>query len=83
MPLNVKLTAYEEGRLVEWGIRSPVATLVHRFEFEPLDAGHCRVRHMEFAEGLLAILTRPMLGKIEQFDRQLANDFQAAFRKNG
>ena len=81
MPLNVKLTAYEEGRLVEWGIRSPVATLVHRFDFEPLDAGRCRVRHTEFAEGLLAILTRPMLGKIEQFDRQLADDFKAAFRK--
>jgi hypothetical protein len=30
---------------------------------------------------LLAILTRPMRRKIESFDRLLADDLQAAFKK--
>jgi hypothetical protein len=80
-PLEVKVLDYEEARLVAWGIRSPIATMIHQFDFEPLDAARCRVRHREYAEGLLAILTRPMLGKVEAFDRQVADDLKAAFRK--
>ncbi len=78
-PLEVKVLDYEEGRLVAWGVRSPVATMIHRLDFEPLDGGRCRVRQREFAEGLLAILTRPMRGKVEAFDRRLGDDLQAAF----
>jgi uncharacterized protein YndB with AHSA1/START domain len=81
MPLEVKVIDFEEGRLVAWGMRNPVATIVHRFDFEPLGEGKCRVRHTEYAEGLLAILMRPMRNKIEQFDRLIADDLQAAFRK--
>jgi uncharacterized protein YndB with AHSA1/START domain len=81
MPLEVKVLDFEEGRLIAWGIRNPLTTMIHRFDFEPLKKGRCRVRHTEYAEGLLAILTRPMRGKIESFDRQLADDLQAAFRK--
>ena len=81
IPLDVKILDFEEGRLIAWGLRTPVATMVHRFDFEPLDAGRCRVRHREYAEGLLAILSRPLRGKIEDFDRLLADDLQAAFRK--
>jgi uncharacterized protein YndB with AHSA1/START domain len=79
--LDVKILDFEEGRLVAWGLRTPVGKLIHQFDFEPLDEGRCRVRHTEYAEGLFAILTRPMRGKIEQFDRQVADDFQAAFQK--
>ena len=81
MPLEVKVIDFEEGRLAAWGIRSPVATMVHRFDFESLNEGRCRVRHTEWAEGLLAILTWPMRTKIEAFDRLLADDLQAAFKK--
>jgi hypothetical protein len=81
VPLAVKVLDFEEGRLVAWGLRTPVATVIHRFDFEPLDAGRCRVRHTEVAEGLLAILARPLQGKIEYFDRLLADDLRAAFRK--
>jgi hypothetical protein len=77
--LDVKLVDFEEGRLIAWGIRNPLTTLIHRFDFEPLDEGRCRVRHTEYAEGILAILTRPMRGKIEHFDRQVADDLQAVF----
>jgi uncharacterized protein YndB with AHSA1/START domain len=80
-PVDVKVLDFEEGRLVAWGLRTPVGTLIHRFDFEPLDEGRCRVRHTEYAEGLFAILTRPMRRKIESFDRLLADDLQAAFKK--
>lgn len=79
-PLDVKILDFEEGRLIAWGVRTPAATLVHQFDFEPLEAGRCRVRHREYAEGLLAILTRPLRGKIENFDRRFADDLAAAFR---
>lgn len=80
-PVEAKVIGYEEGRLVEWGIRSAVATIVHRFEFEPVAEDRCRVRHQEYAEGLLAILSQPMKGTIEKFDRKLADDLKAAFLK--
>ena len=38
-------------------------------------------KRMVLAIGLFAILTRPMRGKIEKFDRQVADDLVAAFRK--
>ena len=79
--LDVKILDFEEGRLIAWGIRNSSRPLIHRFDFEPLDEGRCRVRHTESAEGILAILTRPMKAKIEKFDRQVADDLQAAFRK--
>jgi len=77
-PLGTKVIEYEEGRRIAWGLRTPVASLVHSFSFEPAAEGRCRVRQLEFAEGLLAILCRPLRGKIEAFDRGLARDFQAA-----
>jgi len=80
-PVEAKVLGYEERRLVEWGIRTAVATIVHRFEFQPVADDRCRVRHQEYAEGLLAILTRPMKATIERFDRQLADDLKAAFVK--
>ena len=80
-PLEVKVLDFEEERLVAWGLRTPMATMIHRFDFEPLDEGRCRVRHTEYAEGLLAILTRPMRAKIKHFDRLLADDLQAVFKK--
>jgi len=80
-PLVTKIIGYQEDRLIEWGIRTPIATLVHRFDFEPRGKNRCRVRHREYAEGLLAVLSRPMRKKIERFDRKLADDLQHAFTK--
>ena len=38
LPVVTKIIGYEEGRLIEWGIRSPLATIVHRFEFSGISA---------------------------------------------
>ena len=80
LPIVTSVIGYEKDRLVEWGIRTPLATMVHRFEFEPLGEGRSTVRHHEYARGLLAILARPLKGKIEAFDRQFAKDMEASIR---
>ncbi len=81
IPLEVPLVTYEEGRVIAWGINTPIATIIHRFDFEPVDDKRCRVIHTEYAEGISAILTRPMKNKIEEFDRKFADDLQAVFSK--
>jgi len=81
IPLMTKVIDYEEGRLIEWGLRTPVAAVVHRFEFEPLGESNSSVRQLEYAQGLLAVLLRPLKGKIEAFDRQLSDDLVAAIGK--
>jgi len=80
-PLVTRVIHYEEGRRIEWGMRTPVASMVHRFEFQPLGENRCRVRHHEYAEGLFAILAWPLRKKIEMFDRKLADDLRDAFGK--
>jgi len=77
-PLQTKVIEYEEGRRIAWGLRSPAASIVHRFSFQPEGEGRCRVHQVEFAEGLLAILCLPLRRKIAAFDRGLALDFQRA-----
>ena len=62
-------------------MQTPVATMVHRFDFESLGQGRCRLRQHEYAEGLLAILTWPLRNKVADFDHLLARDLQAAFSK--
>ena len=81
VPMEVPIIDYQENRVIAWGIRKPMATIIHRFDFEAIDDQRCRVRHTEFAEGLLAILSRPMKNRIEEFDRGFADDLQAVFQK--
>ena len=81
VPIVTKVIGYEENRLVEWGMRTPAGSVIHRFEFEPMGDGRCRVRQVEAARGLPAILMRPLKGRIESFDRGLAEDLQEAVRK--
>jgi len=81
VPIRTKVLTYTKGRVIEWGLRTPIASLVHRFDFEPLGKGRCRVRHTECAQGLLAITARPMKKRIGEFDMRLAEDLKAAFKK--
>ncbi len=81
IPVEVPLVTYEEGKVIAWGMNSPIATIIHRFDFEPIDAKRCRVIHTEYAEGISAILCRLMKSRIEEFDRKFADDLQAVFYK--
>ena len=81
MPINMELplVTYKEGQTIAWGFISPVATIVHRFDFEPVNSNRCRVCHSEFAEGIFALTFRLMKKQIAEFDRQFADDLKAAF----
>jgi hypothetical protein len=81
IPTEIPLVEYEEGRVIAWGMTSPIATVIHRFDFEPIDDQRCRVIHTEYAEGFYAILLRLMKNKITEFDRKFADDLQAVFSK--
>ena len=80
-PVETKVLEYAEGERIEWGMQTPVGKIVHCFEFESVDEKRCRVRQTEYAEGIFAILTRPLKGKIGRFDKSLALDLEAAFSK--
>lgn len=45
---------------IEWGGGFPGSMIQHRFEVTPLSAQRCKVRHVEFATGLLALVTLPI-----------------------
>ncbi|MEO7092017.1 MAG: SRPBCC family protein [Polyangiales bacterium] len=79
LPVAAKVIAFEHNRLISWGVRTPIATLVHSFEFEALDARRTLVRHSEFAENLLALAMLPLRDKIREFDEGLSRDLQARF----
>jgi hypothetical protein len=46
--------------LIEWGGGLGTGTIRHSFGIQALGAEHCRVRHLEYATGWLAWLTRPI-----------------------
>jgi polyketide cyclase/dehydrase/lipid transport protein len=74
-PLPMTVYEYEEDRLIAWGVKNPLFTVLHRIHFEPLGEKRCRVRNHEFVEGPLAHIVGRLVGKrIDRFDRQLAAD---------
>ncbi len=82
IPLRITMLEYEEHKLIGWGVKyGPLLTVIHRFHFEPLGPGRCRVRNHEFGEGWLAVFMPPLAGMIDKFDRTWANDLEANFRK--
>ena len=71
----------EENRLIAWGARNRLLTIIHRIHFEPLGPDRCRLRNHEFIEGVFAkVAGRFMANRINQFDRQMAADLAARFR---
>jgi hypothetical protein len=79
LPITAKVIGFEPNRLISWGVRTPLATLVHSFSFEAIDAHRTLVRHSEFAENLLALVTLPFRDEIRDFDEGLSRDLQARF----
>jgi hypothetical protein len=74
-PLPMKVYEFEENRLIAWGVKNPLFTVLHRIRFEPIGDTRCRVRNHEYVEGPLANVVGRLLGKrIDEFDRQFAAD---------
>jgi hypothetical protein len=77
-PLPLKVYEFEENRLITWGVKNPLFSVLHRIRFEPLGAGRCRVHNHEFIEGPLANVIGKLVGKqIDRLDRQFAADLAA------
>jgi hypothetical protein len=80
VPLPVTVLQLEHNRLLGWGVRSPLVTILHRMEIEPLDSERCRIRNHEFVEGPLAKpVGRVVAKRIDRLDRQWAADLAASF----
>lgn len=80
-PIKTTLLEYEENRVIAWGLRSRIASLVHTYRFEPIGSDRCRLRHTEFSEGLLAIAAWLLRRKIYAYDRQWSDDFVKRFAR--
>lgn len=76
LPISTRVLSYRKGRLVEWGVRSRAASVVHRFEFEPAAGGRTAVRQVEFARGVAALLLRPLRRRIHDFDQAMLEDLR-------
>ena len=77
-PLFMTVYEFEENRLIGWGVKNPLFTILHRIRFEPLSPTRCRVRNHEFVQGPLAHVVGRLLGRrIDRFDRQFAADLAA------
>jgi len=80
VPLPVTVYELEQNRLIGWGVRNPLLTLLHRMEIEPLGPERCRVRNHEFVEGPLAKPVGRLVAKrIDRLDRQWAADLAKSF----
>jgi len=80
-PVKTTMLEVEENRVIAWGLRSRLASLVHTFRFDPLGPDRCRLRHTEFSAGLLAIPAWLLRKKIYAYDRQWSEDFARRFAR--
>lgn len=80
-PIKTTLLDYQEDRVIAWGLRSPVASLVHTFRFEPHGPQRCRLHHTEVSEGLFAIAAWLLRKKISAYDGQWSRDFVKRFAR--
>jgi uncharacterized protein YndB with AHSA1/START domain len=70
-----------EPELLEWGGGFPGSIVRHRFELQALPSGDTRVRHLEYATGLLALLFRPFEPFAHRFDSGWSQALSAALAR--
>lgn len=79
--IKTTLIDYEEGRQLGWGMRSPLATLVHTFTFDAIDGRRCRLHHLEYSEGVFGAVSWLLRKKMYACDRQWSDDFVRRFAR--
>lgn len=79
--IKTTLIEYEENRLLTWGMRTWIASLVHTFRFEAIGPQRCRLHHTEISEGLLGIAAWLLRKKILAYDGQWSRDFVKRFAR--
>jgi hypothetical protein len=79
-PVPVPCETYEVGpERIVWGGGVPGSVIRHSFEIKPLGAGASRVRQLEFATNLLAVLTLVVEPFIYQHDLHMQNALRDKF----
>lgn len=78
-PVVVPVIEFVPNMIVAWGIEHSLASMVHEFEFAPVDEDSCTVRQREYATGPIALLTRPAKWGIKAFDKAFLNDLSKFF----
>lgn len=80
--LPLPCVVYENSpRRLEWGGGGLGSCIRHSMELEPLGPGRTRLRHREYATGLLAVLTWPVAGLAEAHDRRWSEAIAARFAR--
>jgi hypothetical protein len=76
-----EMYTYGPSRL-EWGGGLAGSTVRHSFEITPIDATRCRLRHLEYATGLLAALALPIEKAIYAYDHRWTKTICARFESS-
>ncbi|HMJ14483.1 MAG TPA: SRPBCC family protein [Polyangiaceae bacterium] len=78
LSLPCQVFAYGPSRL-EWGGGLGPSIVRHSFELTPVDAAQCRLRHLEYATGVLAALALPMEKALGAYDHRWTKTICARF----
>jgi hypothetical protein len=78
LSLPCQVYAYGPSRL-EWGGALLSSAIRHSFELTPVSATHCRLRHLEYATGVLALLALPMEKSLRAYDHRWTKAIAARF----
>ncbi|HEX5361573.1 MAG TPA: hypothetical protein VFW49_10865 [Fluviicoccus sp.] len=79
--LPLPCTVYRnEPNYLEWGGGALGSVIRHSLELTAIDANTTRLRHVEYATGLLAVLTRPVARLARGHDMRWSDAIEARFR---
>lgn len=70
-----------DRNVIEWGGGLAGAGIRHGFELMPLGDGATRVRHYEYATGLLRVLAAPAAGFAYRHDRRWSDTLVSRFQR--
>jgi hypothetical protein len=80
LPLRFDCTMFVlERDYIEWGVSALGSHVKHRFEVASSGAARCRVRHVEYATGLLAAVTFPFEKLGHAFDLAWSEALEAKY----
>jgi hypothetical protein len=75
------MVVQNERHRIEWGGGMLGSRIVHFMELTSLSSQTTRLRHVEYATGLLAIFARPAANFVHQHDLRWSHAIQARFDK--
>ncbi len=78
-PLPVTVLEVEPEKKLVWGVKTPLGSIKHRFNFIDLGDGRSRIHQEEWSDGGATLLMWPMGRLINRFNTQMARELEAMF----